>query len=369
MKILHLIYDDIKNPWLAGGGARAVHQINKRFSKKHIVKVVTGNYPCAVDGNVDGVYYKRIGMAGNYFLSRLTYVFSIPLLIFKETFDIIVDDVSPFSPSFSFLYTRKPVIASMRIDFSLIDVLKRHKVLGMCFYICLRLSFLTYKYYFANAPKMKELILKRAIRKITVEYLPRGIDLAEYKICKKEKNYLLYLGRIDVYEKGLDVLLKAFTYLKRKNIKLVIAGSGTKEKVIELKNLIKDYKLSNKVKLVGKVEGEKKIKLLSECLFVCMPSRYESWGAVAIESYASGKTIVGTTILCDSVKYGKTGVLVNLGNPHEFYLAMKKLVDSPSLRKHLAKNGFQFAKKLNWDHVIIQYEKFYRKILKCHKKI
>ena len=38
MRICHLIYDDIANPWLAGGGAVRVREIYRRLAAQHQIK-------------------------------------------------------------------------------------------------------------------------------------------------------------------------------------------------------------------------------------------------------------------------------------------------------------------------------------------
>ena len=50
MKILHLIYDDVENPWIGGGGAYRTREIYQRLSRwGHDCTVLCGNYPGAKD--------------------------------------------------------------------------------------------------------------------------------------------------------------------------------------------------------------------------------------------------------------------------------------------------------------------------------
>ena len=63
MRILHLIYDDIGNPWLGGGGAVRTLEINRRLAARgHQVIVLCGAYPGAPPSDPrDGVLYLRVG--------------------------------------------------------------------------------------------------------------------------------------------------------------------------------------------------------------------------------------------------------------------------------------------------------------------
>jgi len=73
VRVLHFIYDDRENPWVAGGGAVRAFEIYRRLTGRINVTVVTGNFPGAAAGVVDGVEYVRVGARSPYAWSRLTY--------------------------------------------------------------------------------------------------------------------------------------------------------------------------------------------------------------------------------------------------------------------------------------------------------
>ena len=60
-RIIFSNYDDPKNPFYGGGGARAIHEVARRLAVRHDVKIITGSYPGSRDEMVDGVSYARIG--------------------------------------------------------------------------------------------------------------------------------------------------------------------------------------------------------------------------------------------------------------------------------------------------------------------
>ena len=45
MKICHLIYDDVGNPWLGGGGALRAREIYRRLAERHEITLITGRFP------------------------------------------------------------------------------------------------------------------------------------------------------------------------------------------------------------------------------------------------------------------------------------------------------------------------------------
>src|SRR5919201_5839409 len=99
MRILHVIYDDVGNPWLGGGGAARTLDIYSRIAGLgHRVIVLCGNYPGAAQTeNRCGVTYRRTGLTGSYALSRLSFMLGAACLIKAGGYDIVVEDVSPYS--------------------------------------------------------------------------------------------------------------------------------------------------------------------------------------------------------------------------------------------------------------------------------
>src|SRR4051812_12266683 len=112
MKIIHIIYDSIGNPWLGGGGAERTHEMYKRISRNNKVIILTGNYPKA-EKVIDGVEYKRVGFGSNYILSRISYLLFMPFYLLNSQGDIFVEDLGfPFP----LVYTnmKKHVLASVQ---------------------------------------------------------------------------------------------------------------------------------------------------------------------------------------------------------------------------------------------------------------
>ena len=110
MKILHLTYDDIGNPWCGGGGALRVFKVNEYLAENNDIIVVTGNYPNAKNETIGNVKFVRIGINSSYLLSRLSYSFLAPFFIHKFQNEIVVNDCSYFAPCYADIYTKNPVV-------------------------------------------------------------------------------------------------------------------------------------------------------------------------------------------------------------------------------------------------------------------
>lgn len=365
MKILHFIYDDINNPWLGGGGAVRTYEIYKRLAERHKITVITGNYPNATrEEEKDGILYKRIGSGKNYLWSRLTYSLNAPKVIKKSDCDIVIEDFSAFSPCFSPLHTKKPVIASIQNLYG-VHAIKKYRLLGFVAFIFENLGLKLYKNYVVVSPSIENKLKSSNVGKINM--IPNGVDTSLVHLATIEKKYILFIGRIDIYQKGIDVLLKSFSKItKHEKIKLIIAGSGKKKDITKLKHLIEIFALGDRVDFLGKISEQKKKELLSNCMFVCMPSRFESWGMVAIEAAACEKPIIGAKIsgLWDAVKDGETGMLVEPDNSEELFQAMVTLIGNKNLRRTLGKNARIWAQNFNWDSIAQSQEEIYAKCIK-----
>ena len=369
MKILHLIYDDIRNPWLGGGGAFQTFTVNKSLVKRgHKVTVVTGNYPAAQkEEMIDGVIYKRTGCGRNYLLSRMTYSLTVWRFLKGLDYDILVDDFSAFSPTFSPLLTRKPVIAVIRSIFAIYPS-RKYKLLSVGSWLLKRLGVNLYQNFLTNSAYMAERI-REATSKKKMAVIPDSIDEALFFLEGREDNFIFFLGRIDIHQKGLDTLLEAFKIVrKQREVELIIGGGG--KDVDKLRDMVARLGLTGSVRLEGRVYGQRKEELLQNCLFVVMPSRFESFGDVAVEAAACAKPIIGTRIpgLSETIKDEDTGILVEVGEPEELSEAMIRLLDDRVLREKLGKTGRNLAKNFSADDSSKVFEEFYLQCLNAHNR-
>jgi len=369
LKILHVIYDDRDNPWCGGGGARRVYEIYKRLSGKHRIIVVTGNYPGARNETIEGIRFLRVGLSGNYWLSRISFTMGIPFAVRKQDFDILINDFSLFSPCFADLYTKKPVVNIIH-HIAGSHALRKYPLIGIFSYVAEKIVLKLSK----NIITVSQSVLKKVKshnKKAKLTCIHNGIDESYFQLKKREQNFLLFIGRIDIYMKGLDLLLKSFKYVVKEfnaQYTLLIAGRGKKKDLEELKEQAQKLAIKDSIEFLGEVSEETKESLLSDCLFLCMPSRFEGWGITAIEAAAAGKPTVGTKIdgLMDAVINGKTGILVEPENCEEFSKNLIRLIRDRELRKKMGESAREWAYNFNWDSIASQQEDFYKEINKIN---
>jgi glycosyltransferase involved in cell wall biosynthesis len=145
---------------------------------------------------------------------------------------------------------------------------------------------------------------------------------------KKDPFVFLSAGRLAAV-KGLDVLITAFSELKKKTdreIQLRIAGRGEMKE--QLGKQVKLNRLSERVIFLGRVSRDNIVKEMQDANCFILSSSYEAFGVVLIEAMSTGLPVIATrsggpeSILGDSCGY-----LVEPGSTGELTEAMLKMIN------------------------------------------
>ena len=363
MKILHIIYDDVENPWVGGGGALRAREINRLLAQRHTIYMLTGNFPGARPGSSDTMRVTRIGFSRNYFLSRLTFTFCIPFYLRKFDVDIVVNEFSVFPPVFCHWFTRKPVVHTFYHRIGR-QVFKKFLLLGIFAFLFERVFLATARNIITISPSVTNEIARRNDTR-RIECIYTGVDKSLYDVEPLPGEYIAFLGRLDIYMKGLDVLLEAVHKLSDISVEVKIAGSGPTKNKERIERLLEKYHLNERVELLGRIPDDLKKEFLRNAVFLVMPSRFEGWGIAAIEAAACGKAVIGTNIpgLKDAIINGKTGLLVEPNDPGALAEAMKNLLHDEELRASLGRNGRKWAQNFTWDKIAEKQEAFYTTVI------
>jgi D-inositol-3-phosphate glycosyltransferase len=193
---------------------------------------------------------------------------------------------------------------------------------------------------------------------------------------------ILYVGRIE-RRKGIDTLLCALDELarrmpdKRKILRLYIAGglppnkwgNVTEEKeraeLQRLDSIIKEKKLDDMVRWLGAVNREYLQYHYASAEITVVPSYYEPFGLVPLESMACGTPVIASKVggMQYTVKDGKTGYLVPPQDPLALASKIEYLLKHPSVKKHMRENAIERAKLFSWDMVAELMGSFYKDML------
>lgn len=131
-----------------------------------------------------------------------------------------------------------------------------------------------------------------------IEVIHNGVEVerfADTKPTEAALPYVLAVGQF-VAHKGFELLIEAFAALAHKHraVELWIAGDGTQRPYLEMK--VKNEGLDRQVRFLGRVDENTVTRLMSDCLFVAMPSLREPFGIVALEALAAGKPVLATPV-------------------------------------------------------------------------
>jgi glycosyltransferase involved in cell wall biosynthesis len=353
MKILFIDYDDLNNPYAGGGQAYMTRELTKRLSVNHNITIVTGKYPQARNLTYGNLHYFRLGIGNlGYMVSLISHWLLIPIyvLFYQHSYDVIIECfTAPFTTSFVPMFARKPLIALPTFFDSAQLAKKYHLPLDIFQNLLIR----KYNHFIC----MTE-VLKRRIHSIHpkayIKIIPGGTDIELFKSKNIHGEYVLYIGRIDIYNKGLRLLVEAW---KNFNTKLIIAGSGNKKELETLVKLISDNHLQKNILMIGKVDGKQKIDLYRKSLFVVQPSIYETFGFTALETLASGKLLVCFDI--EGFKWipSKYAIKIKSINTKSLILGLKHALRSVKAKNNICRINRDFASKFSWDNVSVIFEK------------
>ena len=341
------------------------HEINRRLVPRHDITVLTGYYPGAKTETRDGVQYRRLGTSGIYLGSRLSFTMALPFVRMQSAYDLVVNDFSLFAPCFAATRPGRPVVHILHHILGT-HALRKYPVIGVLPLLAERVGFSQARAAITVSPSVQQALRQYLHPACRTWYVPNGVASQLFDVEPADRGYLLFLGRLDIYMKGLDVLLTAYAQVRQVHpIPLKIVGHGAKESRQQLQKQVRKLHLTSCVEFLDQVDETQKCELFGGATLVCQPSRFEGWGIVAVEAAAAGKAVVGTDIpgLRDAVVANETGLLVPPDNPEALAAAIRRLLDDPELRQSLGQRGRERARQFDWDVIATEQEQVYQAVL------
>jgi len=274
----------------SGGGSVRTHEINRRLAQRgHKITVLTTRYPGCVDRVQDGVRYEHVGLGtGHNRLTRLLgYILGLPVAARRHDADLVIEDFfAPFSTMAAPLWTGRPTIGVVqwlhaksksrqyRLPLHLLEtagVRAHHRLIAV--------SRGTGDQLLGMNPQLR------------VDVIENGVDSRAFIPAQQLGNDIVYIGRLEIAGKGLDLLLEAWERIHNRMVgSLVIAGTGPDE--TKVRRQAERLGIAGRVQFVGWVSGFDKFRLLNQARVVVVPSRHETFGLVALEALAAATPVV-----------------------------------------------------------------------------
>jgi glycosyltransferase involved in cell wall biosynthesis len=243
-------------------------------------------------------------------------------------------------------------VASIFLDRSIKFIFTEHSIYNRrrAFRIFKVLDYFTYLRY------RKIICVSKQVKSSLEKWLPSasyktviirsGIPLNALPGKQLQKIYdVLFVGRLERV-KGVDILLRAAGYLKKKySMKIRIGIVGTGVLLSDLKRLSINLGINNTVEFLG-VRGDI-LSLLDKSSIFVLPSRWEGLPISILEAMSRNVPVIATSVggISEIINDGEDGVLVTPENPELLARVIIYLLENEGLRAKLVTNAFKKVKE------------------------
>jgi D-inositol-3-phosphate glycosyltransferase len=218
-----------------------------------------------------------------------------------------------------------------------------------------------------------------------IDVVPCGVDLDLFSPISQdeakqvlglplERCVILFVGRIEPL-KGIDTLLRAIALLApempcwRDELSVVIIGGApgagidqVNAELARLERLRTELGIEDLVTFQGAKDQDRLVYYYSAAEMTVMPSHYESFGMVALESMACGTPVVASKVggLAFNVQDGQTGFLVPDGDAEVLASRIRLLLKDRDLRQKLSQQATRWAGRYGWPVIADQVLDLYQ---------
>lgn len=353
-------YDSLTNPYYGGGGALAVHNVAKGLTRWYQVTVLAGKYPGSKSGNIDGVEYLYIGSQLHPMIDQLTFTAALPGWVKKIQPDLVIESFTPpFSASNLPNRVSIPVVGLVHMLAGRDMQRKYH----LPFTWIENHNLKNYQHIIVLSEYWRQLI-ESVNPSASYHLIPNSIPEIRHSrpLPSSDNKYILFMGRIEVDQKGLDLLINAWQYCNHE-YKLYIVGKGSTNNINRLYSLIKNSPRPSTIQYLNHAAGDRKHQLLTGAKAVIIPSRYETFSVTALEALAYGKPVISFDIPGMSWLSASASLKAVAFDPISLSKQINKLVTDPKLYRQLSVNAQRTAKNYSPARFLSLYRNLIRSLL------
>ncbi len=156
------------------------------------------------------------------------------------------------------------------------------------------------------------------------------------------------------------------------NLGLIIIGGeqdadrqSQNREMKRLRRLVAEKGLQDRVAFWGSQRQDLLPRFYSAAEALVLPSRYESFGMVALEAMACGTPVIASRVggLQFTVEDGKTGFVIPDGDWRLLAERIREVIGSPSLKRKLVRQAMAKVKKFSWAVITKRILLFYGSLL------
>jgi D-inositol-3-phosphate glycosyltransferase len=175
------------------------------------------------------------------------------------------------------------------------------------------------------------------------------------------KPTLLFVGRPDPL-KGGDMLIQAASLLQQPATVVMVGGNLEGDPELDrLRVAAREQGMEEEIRFVGAVPQEKLPHFYSAADLMVVPSYYESFGLVAVESLACGTPVIATKVggLQYIVQDGGNGFLIPWRCAGLFAEKIDAVLSDPALLEELRASARPSVTRYSWRMVAAQIRQVY----------
>lgn len=195
-----------------------------------------------------------------------------------------------------------------------------------------------------------------------VEWVPNGVDTKIFVPVKDKPHQpvVTYVGKLEKW-KGIDILVRSFEIIHQqvKNVRFLIAGTGSLESTLRAANL--------PIEFLGSVPYEKMPAVYQESSVVLLPSYMEGFPCTGVEAISCGVPVVASDVgdVKEIVIDNETGFLAKPGDFKKIANSTVEILRDEGLSRKLGQNGRAHVEKnFSYDAIIPKIIGEYQKCLK-----
>lgn len=162
------------------------------------------------------------------------------------------------------------------------------------------------------------------------------------------ENFVFAVSRLHPL-KRLDLLVKAMSKVKSKELRAVIAGTGEEE--AELKRLASELGVAERVDFVGRIGDEELLSYYARCRGVYFAPFMEDYGFVTMEAFRSKKpvlTCMDSGGPAEIVSVGRSGYVL-LPEPFQIAQQLDIWAEHRDLAVRMGERGYEDTEAVRWD--------------------
>ncbi len=202
-----------------------------------------------------------------------------------------------------------------------------------------------------------------------------GTDLPDkkYEVKKRDEFRFIFVGRYNIFHKGLDILLKSIklgqSEFREKNIRFIFYGHDSSNGLKYLIEYVKENRLDDLIEINRPVFKEEKEKALLDGDVFIHTSRLEGHPTSVIEAISYGIPVIVTpgTNMVEDVRKNKLGYVCDL-NEQSILNILNKAYEDKRNFESISNNEIIYAKnKFDWNIIAKNIIEEYSKILAKEK--